>query len=67
MTTEQKEFIQLTRLAVGAITSTAYPMLFAIRDEHSEEASEIVLRYALTNGITPMEALPHVEVFLNEY
>jgi len=66
MTAEQKEFIQLTMLAVQGITSTAYPALFAVRDEHSEEASEMVLRYALTNGITPLEALPHIEAYLTE-
>lgn len=66
MTTEQKEFISLTRQAVEGITSTAYPQLFAIRDDDSEEASEMVLRFALTNGITPLEALPHIEAFLTE-
>ncbi len=66
MTTEQKEFIGLTRQAVQGINSAAYPVLFAIRDEHAEEASEMVLRYALTNGITPLEALPHIEAYLAE-
>ena len=66
MTHEQKEFIELTRRAVKAATPVAYPALCAIREEDAEEAAEMVLRFALTNGLTPQEAMPHIEAYLTE-
>ena len=66
MTTEQKEFIALTREALKSATPVAFPMLCVIREDDTEEASEMVLRYALTNGLTPQEAMPHIEAYLTE-
>lgn len=66
MTTDQKEFVELTRRAVNDATPIAYPTLCAIRDGSGEEAAEMVLRFALTNALTPQEALPHVEAYLTE-
>ena len=67
MTHEQKEFIELTRRAIKEGSPVAYPALCAIRDESEEEASEMVLRFALTNGLTPQEAMPHIETYLTEH
>ena len=66
ITSEQKEFIRLTREAVDGATHVAYPQLCAFRDDEPEDASELVLRFALTNGITPQEAMGHIESFLSE-
>ena len=66
MTQDQKEFIELTRRAVKEASPVAYPALCAIRDDSAEEASEMVLRFALTNGLTPQEAMPHIEAYLTE-
>lgn len=66
MTSEQKEFIEMTRVAVMSATSTAFPSLCAIRRDSLDEASEMVLRFALTNGLTPQEAMAHVEAYLTE-
>lgn len=66
MTQEQKEFIELTRQSVNAATPIAYPALCAIREDDAEEATEMVIRYALTNGLTPQEAMPHIESYLTE-
>jgi hypothetical protein len=66
MTHDQKEFIELARRAVRSASPIAYPTLCAIRDDNTEEASEMVLRFALTNGLTPQEAMPHIETCLTE-
>ncbi len=66
MTQEQKEFVELTRRAIKEASPVSYPALCAIRDDNVEEASEMVLRFALTNGLTPQEAMPHIETYLTE-
>jgi hypothetical protein len=66
MTYEQKEFIELTRRAVKSVSPVAFPALCAVRESNTEEAAEMVLRFALTNGITPQEAMSHIETYLTE-
>lgn len=66
ISSEQKEFIRLTRQAVAEASPIAFPQLCAFRDDELEEAAELVLRFALHNGITPQEAMAHVESFLSE-
>lgn len=66
MTHEQKEFIELTRRAIKDASPVAFPGLCAIREDNADEAAEIVLRFALTNGLTPQEAMPHIEIYLTD-
>ncbi len=66
ITTEQKEFINLTRQAINEASPAAFPQLCAFRDDEPDDAAELVLRFALTNGITPQEAMGHIESFLSE-
>ena len=66
ITSEQKEFIRFTRQAVTEASPVAFPQLCAFRDDEPEDAAELVLRFALTNGITPQEAMGHIESFLSE-
>lgn len=66
MTQDQRDFIELTRRAIKEASPIAFSALCSIRGDDPEEASELVLRFALTNGLTPLEAMAHIETYLTE-
>lgn len=66
ITSDQKEFIRITRQAVADASPIAFPQLCAFHADEPEDAAEYVLRFALHNGITPQEAMGHIESYLSE-
>jgi hypothetical protein len=67
MTPEQKEFAAICRDALTGALPQHTPYLCGLRDTDFDEALEMLIRFALTNSITPSAALAHVDSAIEGY